>query len=187
MDLQYLINNFEKYSFSGYNILQILQNAGHNVKIIEYNDLGKVNDLDEIFTDNDAVILSLVRELAPVRIGHWVVLLKKNNLYEYFDPYAYNVIQDLRIAIMDNPTYLPKLLNNKQQDGYQVNYNSIPLQALKLNVNTCGAHAICRVLFDKYTNQQYATMIKNYCAHKTITPDELVILMLSSYLLKLDD
>ena len=46
MDLIKLIDSFESYEFTGYNIMQILNDSGYKVKIMDYNDLINVTDLD---------------------------------------------------------------------------------------------------------------------------------------------
>ena len=165
-------------------ILNDKRDSDHKVKIMDYNDLSNVNDLDELFEDTDAVIFSLVRSINP-RISHWVCLLKKDKTYEYYNSYGFDIYKDLQIAILDNKNYLPNLLSEKLNQGYTINFNDKQLQQFNAKVNTCGAHVINRILFDKYTNNQYTAMILGFCQQKNLTPDELVIIMISSYLLKL--
>jgi len=177
MNLNTFINKFEHFTFTGQNIKDILNDEP--VKIIDYNELNNYTSLDAAFGDNRCLILLLTRSSD---IKHWVTLLIKNNLIEYYDPYGFPLVFDLKLSTYDNPNVLPNLIQLKLNQGFTFQQNGVRLQKLVKDMNTCGAHSVCRCLFYTLTNEQYTNMMISYTK---VEPDELVVLMLTSYLIKL--
>ena len=68
---------------------------------------------------------------------------------------------------MDKPL-LAELLTNCP---YKILYNKVQLQKLEDDVNTCGRHAVCRLLYHKYPVQRYRDIIRN----SGLSPDEFVV------------
>ena len=67
---------------------------GENTKIIKYSELSGYKDLDDLRPNLlDSVIILYEHSES---VGHWVALLKYNNIFEFFDPYG--LIPDKELA-----------------------------------------------------------------------------------------
>ena len=66
--------------------------------------------------------------------------------------------------------YLSNLLQKAYEDGYKIIYNPHKLQSDKRNVNDCGRHVVCRLLFKDLSLENYIKYIKD----RKMTPDEFV-------------
>lgn len=158
------------YALSDDDIRDLL---GGSIRITTYPDLDKVQHIDEIFDKHGRAILFVPQQ--NEQQGHWTALIKKRNMIEFFDPYGdppeaqKDTIDDaqLRKMHMTEPLLAELLTNNP----YKIIYNKVPLQKLEDDVNTCGRHAVCRLLYHKYPLEKYREIVQRYGAN----PDEFVI------------
>ena len=157
MSLDNLIKNGEANDLSNDDIRNITNNK---CKVISYHDLINVNNIDELFTiDNACIILYEMKQ----DFGHWTTLIRHNDSQiEFFDPYGFQMDTELKIAIYDNTPFLTNLFN---KSNYRLIQNTSQLQTLASEVNTCGRWCALRVVlkniplgeFVRYftTNQHY--------------------------------
>lgn len=121
------------------------------VKVVLYSDLRHYKNIDELLNPYGRVVMLYYREKEPSYYGHWVSIFRngKGNV-EVFDPYGTfidrtlkNINTDFRKQNYEYTPYLSKLLLNQKK--YKVEYNDVPLQKMKIGVNTCGRWALVRL------------------------------------------
>ena len=162
----------EGYSLSDDDIRRLL---GGNIKITTYSDLANVRNINELFDSKGRAIIFYPQQ--NEQSGHWTALIKDGRNIEFFDPYgeppdaqkdgiSKSKLEQMR---MDHPD-LTNLLENS---GCRVIFNKIQLQKLANDVQTCGRHCVCRLLYYKQSIQRYRDMIKR----SGLTPDEFVVKM----------
>lgn len=136
-----IINTVHK-SLSDSDIRQIL---GNKCKIIKYSELSQYNNLSELLPELIDYVVILYEE--AINTGHWVGLLKYNNMYEFFD--AYGLFPDKELLWIDlqmrqkldqRTPYLTNLLKNER-----FMYNHVKYQNEDNFVNTCGSHVVHRI------------------------------------------
>ena len=118
---------------------------GSDCKIIKYSELSKYNSLEELVPKLIDYVVILYEE--QENTGHWVGLMKYNNLYEFFDPYGLQPDKELswinlktRRMLNEITPYLTNLLKNERYI-----YNRIKYQLGDSFVNTCGSHVVHRI------------------------------------------
>lgn len=108
-----------------------------NTNIVTYEELRKYKNINDLFKNDSAIILYTN---PTSRIGHWVCLVRRNNIISYFD--SYGKLPDDKRYLKGRYPYLSRLLLNSK---YILEYNEYNYQ--KNGVSTCGHHCIVRVLF----------------------------------------
>lgn len=159
----------EDYALSDDDIRKLLGSA---IKITSYSDLGNVQDILQLFDGKGRGILFFPQSSA--NSGHWTALIKRGKQIEFFDPYGEppdaqkDGLSDAKLQQlkMERPE-LSELLENS---GCRVIFNKVQLQKLNDNVQTCGRHCVCRLLFYHYPIQRYRQIIEK----SGLTPDEFV-------------
>jgi hypothetical protein len=123
-----IIKDAERFDLSGADILRI---TDHKTRILPYEALEKVSDLEEILRPHGSVII--LYQTAE-QFGHWVALLNDGgNRLEFYDPYGLNVDEELEL---DNEFHLrihggkitPHLSALIKKGGWSVKYNKDRLQ-----------------------------------------------------------
>ena len=168
------LKDIEKYSLSDADIQQLL--TPNKTKIIIYPDLRKYSDINQCFDRLGRCVL--LYPLASEFSGHWVGIIKHDDgVIEYFDAYGnkpdtekkwITPEQVEKLGMTEN--YLSNLLQKAYEDGYKIIYNPHKLQSDKRNVNDCGRHVVCRLLFKDLSLENYIKYIKD----RKMTPDEFV-------------
>lgn len=133
-------------------------------KVIKYSDLSNYPTINDLLPNNKDFKIILIE--SQYNSGHWVCVMKYNNIIEFFNSYATKPEYDFKFI----PTFtkhllgqggnlLTKLLKTKDK-GQKVYYNKKKLQQINDHVNTCGRHVICRILamlvgyeLDEYINK----------------------------------
>lgn len=163
-----LINKLKNYAFSGKDIITACD--GHT-KIILYSDIHKFKSIHQLLKPYDnAVILYLTKP----NYGHWVLLMKKGNLIEFFDSYGFFIDDQLKFinpefkkkSHQDFP-YLSKLLLDS---GYKIIYNPVRLQKTNNDISSCGRHVCLRLILKDLPLNDYIKMMK----YNKYDPDSLV-------------
>ena len=116
---------------------------GADTQILKYSELAGVGSMDELLPRLvDSCIL--LYEESPNR-GHWVALLKYNDIFEHFDSYGIKPETELqwinmkkRRMLKQATPYLSPLLDDER-------YNRVRYQELDPDVNTCGSHIVNRI------------------------------------------
>lgn len=155
-----------------------------NDKIIKYGDIDNYTNIDDLLGNNDYIIILIESE---INVGHWVCLLKYNNIIEYFNSYgekpSYEIdFIDNRINKMldQDDRYLNDLLN-KSKNKYNIIYNKEKLQKLDNNIATCGKFVLMRIitfLFYKFDLNNFLIFIEKLKDHYNLTSDELITLLI---------
>jgi hypothetical protein len=160
----------EQYTLSDDDIRSLL---GGQIKITPYPDLANVQHIGELFDSRGRAIIFFPQD--SLQSGHWTAMVKSGREIEFFDPYGEppdaqkdgltkSKLEQLRM----NRPLLSDLLENS---GNRIIFNKVQLQELANDVNTCGRHCVCRLLYCKYPIQRYRQMIS-----KTgMTPDQFVV------------
>ena len=112
-------------------------------------------------------------------IGHWVGLLKYDNLYEFFDPYGMMPNKVLTWVNLKTRRSLneatPYLSNMLEQERYI--YNHINYQDLDSFAQTCGnhtVHQIYRLLTNNMGLDEYHKFMKELKEESKLNYDMIV-------------
>ena len=156
------INQSENIDLSGEDIYRI---TGNQCNIISYDDLQKINSIDEILGSHNAVaILYTTKD----NYGHWVSLMKNDNELEFFDPYGYSVDEELKVIEQlhlrkDGKHISPHLTALINQSKYTIKINKNKVQKFINHTNTCGRWVALRI---KFRNKSLSTFINYMCNNK---------------------
>lgn len=160
-----LVKKAEDYLLTGNDILRITDDK---TKIMLYDDLKNYNSLDDILSPFNAVVLAY--ETLNRLGGHWVLLMKNNDVIEFFDSYGFYPDDEEKLNIYNKLPYLTNLLS---KSPYKFVYNNTKLQKNLEDINTCGRHIACRLRFREYPINEYIhIMTKN-----KYDPDYMVTLL----------
>jgi hypothetical protein len=155
-DINYFITNHD------------LDKIIHNVKIVKFADLEKYESIYDLLPKKIDFVVILT-ETEGVNTGHWQLLLRNNNVFEFFDSYG------------DEPKTIIKFITKKMNQYLGNDYNkdmghilkSIkPTDKLIINkyefqsdtndVNTCGRWVASRIInfMLGMDNKQYINWFK---------------------------
>lgn len=116
-------------------------------KIMRYSNIKKYDNIDSLL--NKPVDYAILLYEDKPNKGHWVCVLKYNDMIEYFDSYGGKVdnplswnTEDDNLSLDQRP-YLSNLFNKTDKE---VIYNPIKYQDDSEDVNTCGRHCVFRIL-----------------------------------------
>lgn len=155
-----IIKDAERFDLSGADIHRITDGK---CNIIQYSDLERVNNLEEILSPHGAVMILYTTKK---NFGHWVCLFKINNnkLLEFFDPYGLKIDEELQITndlhLRDhNGIITPHLSALVNSGGYRVLSNTYQIQEFLEHTNTCGRHTGMRVRFRDTPLKKYIKLM----------------------------
>jgi len=151
-----LVDRSDEISLSDSDLLKICNN---NIKIYTYTSLFQFNDIDDLFTEYDYIII--LYQMRKMNSGHWVSIYRDeiNNTLVYFNPYGKKV--DFEISLPDSfvkRNYLTELIN-KSLHKYKLDINTYKFQLLEKDMNTCGRHVAVRYFFRNYSNREYKEIL----------------------------
>jgi hypothetical protein len=160
----------EAYPLSDDDIRGLL---GGNIQITPYSKLKEVQNINELFDNRGRAIIFYPQQ--SENSGHWTAMIKDGRQIEFFDPYgeppdaqkdgiSKNQLEKMR---MEHPD-LTRLL---EDSGCHVVFNKVQLQKIANDVQTCGRHCVCRLLYYKLSIGKYRQMIQK----SGMTPDEFVV------------
>ena len=154
------MNNIKYESMDDDDIRFYLKDA----RILKYTDLAKVKDIEKLLPRHKSYII-LLYPVQSEESGHWVCITRFDKTLEYFDSYGNK--PDIPLGwtpqFKNTPKYLTDLLNKTKLRKV---YNSIDFQSKKdLNISTCGAYVVFRILMLKEMN---ADLDKNNLMLKTL-------------------
>jgi hypothetical protein len=163
------------YPLRGKDILKILNNK---TNLIEYSTLYNINNLDDIFINGSCVILY---RASPTN-AHWCcVFLNKDGL-NFFDPYGVILDNEINEITKINPLYSNKYYNGGEKKLLKLfmnskynylNYNEYKMQEMKQNINSCGRHVCCRLLFKDLSLDEYIKTLYKYTKNNYL--DDIVL------------
>ena len=140
---------------------------GKDAKVMKYAELNDYTSLSQLLpnpTDFAVILIETKRNN-----GHFCVLLRYNNIFEWFDPYGLKPDQELgfvsnimRRILHEEDCPLTRLINDTE---FPVIYNDKALQSKKPFVSTCGRWACLRVLKlirDGYDLKTFIAYLKEF-------------------------
>ena len=163
---------------------QLLRNtpAHYNAKVLSNVDLFHFTSFSQLFSEGCACIYLLYpwRESEP-NIGHWCLVTKRGPIVNFFDPYAFDVDGH---AIRRALRHITRLMY-RDFERYHFYKNTVPLQAMKMGVNTCGRWCLLFMNdpcgYEKTVDiDDWAKKIKQRAAEMGMTNDAF-LMFVSSY------
>ena len=155
-------------------------------KIVKYSDLDEYKTIDDLLPNSEDFAILLVE--SNFNSGHWIALLKYDNIIEIFNSYGGPPGEELQFVgkkknneLEQFEPYLNQLLDKALQQGKQVIYNKVKLQKLKQDYNTCGRWCIIRCIMLKDFDMNlkvFLAFIKKMQKIYKLTGDELVSLLI---------
>jgi len=119
-----------------------------NAKILTYPELSKYDSIEEILPNDKDYFIVLYLD-SPTS-GHWITVLRDGDTIEYFDSYGKSpdnplkwLSKDREAKMGEKAPYLGDLLKKTK---LKVIYNKIPYQSQNGEIQTCGRHALNRIL-----------------------------------------
>lgn len=150
---------------------------GNDTKIIEYSEMKKYSDLEELLPKPVDFVIILYEE--KQLSGHWTCLARRDDLYTFFDSYGLAPDAELkwlspkqRRELDQEFPVLSTLLKRKQYV-----YNRVEFQSTESHVETCGSH--CALFLYCFTVQgltleEYQQSMKEASKTTHETYDQLV-------------
>lgn len=190
-----LVILLEDIPLSGDDLLEISEKMGNpDVGWVLYDDLQKINDLDELpkiarakleregDTLNTVFVLLQIKHTDGIQsVGHWVTLSKSGDTIIYYDPYGLSISQDL--IVTGEPDLLSRLLKGKKVD-----VNSFKHQNIKHETNVCGRHCCLRSIFHFLSNKDYNDdIIRPMIDNKEVKDSDVMISLITGLLSKSDE
>jgi hypothetical protein len=166
----------KQYALSNDDIQTILH---PDTKIHTYKDLYNVRHFDELLDPLGRCILLYLTD--SENSGHWVALIKRKNMIEFFDPYGFapdtqginlNSLDEVNEAVGQNN---PRLLELIADAGYDLNYNTTRHQKMSDGVATCGRHSASRLIFHKLSTDEYKDLMNKLKSPEYKDADEIVV------------
>jgi hypothetical protein len=163
--------NYEKIKntpISGDRISEVL---GDKINVISYNELTKMNSLDEVLNPYRAcVILFQTRD----NFGHWVLCFERpNGNIEFFDSLSYFPEDELNFISksykLKHGLGYPYLIKMLYESGRQIEYNDHKLQGD--HSSTCGRWVIARYIMKDYDIDIFAKIFMN----SALSPDDELV------------
>lgn len=144
-----------------------------SLRILMYPELENYRTIDEALDEKGRLLILYLTENETT--GHWVCLLKKDNIIEYFDSYGnfkpdgeatWLTKEKLRRFKQDKGT-LTKLL---VESPYDIYYNKRHFQSKEDDVATCGKHCMTRLYLKHLNLPEYYQLMDD----QPLSPDDFV-------------
>jgi hypothetical protein len=145
-------------------------------KIMKYSELKNYNDIPDLLpTDGDFRFILIETQR---NAGHWTLIIRKNNIFYYFDSYGKKVDKQWKYI----PNQIRKMLGQTNNDltrllvGDDVSENTYKFQSDKEGINTCGKWCIMvQKLINRNLNfDDIADIVDNQCEKNGKPPDIIV-------------
>lgn len=144
-------------------ILAKISNDNKDVNVLMYSQLNNIKHIDEIFINDVCIILLKSHQY----YGHWIVILRKNKIIEYYDSYGQIINFPLihintkkkNTELQQCPKTLYILFKNSD---YTIHYNEFQHQ--NIDTSTCGRWCCFRIYFkmlDTYNFNKYFGQISD--------------------------
>ena len=164
-----------------------LKNYFPNTKnfVMKYSDLENIKHLNEILPYDKSFKIILIEQ--NFNLGHWVLILRYGNVYEFFDSYGLKIDQELKfihriqnILLGQNKKYMTELFK-KIPKGFKKIVNRKRLQQVKNKSATCGRWVISRIQLMRmgYNLEEYQDFVKKWASKLELSLDEIVTLWIS--------
>jgi hypothetical protein len=171
-----IIKYYEDIALSNFDIFDLL-NGKVNIEL--YPNLHNYDNLDQLLGKYGICVLLF--EAKP-SYGHWVCLLKLNNMeVEFFNPYGgfpddslLQINQEFRKKSDQEYPLLSELLLNSP---YKLTYNEYQFQEIKSDIKTCGRHCSVRLMCQELSLYQYVKFLDKLCKKFDTNYDGMVTLL----------
>jgi len=124
-------------------------------KIIMYKDLSQYNSIDQLLPTEKSYKIIFLNW--GEKVGHWVLIMKLNDKFEYFNSYGVKYDNDLNCLSRSIKTILGEDVRQitRLLGGKKCSHSAYRLQGK--NSDSCGRYVISRVqmMLQGYTNEQY--------------------------------
>ena len=158
-----------------------------NCKIIKYAELDQYSDIYHLLPNR--MDFSFILTESEINSGHWTLLIRDDNNFEYFDSYGVS-----HKNILD---YIPNYMNKKLGNNYsedlgmiiksikptdKFTYNKTKFQKDAPNINTCGRWVIARLslfLSDDLDLNEFTKLIKTKTKQLKMTNDEFITFLVT--------
>jgi hypothetical protein len=87
--------------------IDLKQKIRHEIKIVQYKDLFKYNNLLQLLPNKISILVILINT-SPSASGHWTVLIRQDTLLTYFDSYGKYIDEELKYISNANRIILNK-------------------------------------------------------------------------------
>jgi len=168
------LDKAKEYALSNFDIQGILE---PDTKIFKYAQLKDARNIDELLDRNGRAIM--LYDVLGENNGHWIAILRKGDTIEFFDTYASNpgkIGKSLGVDPKQDAQWgqdKDLLKDIVKRSGYKLIWNKKQIQPKSPGVNTCGRHAVLRLLFGKYTMPEYLKILKEIQIETGISADDL--------------
>lgn len=161
------------YSLSSVDMVKL--NPG--VKIVTYDELSKIDDIDELLYPSGKLIILYMHNDAG---GHWTCLFVRNGELHFFCSYGYkpdtkqldNVpIEVLKEYDETNSQLCRMMIKSRYKKLF---YNSDKFQASDEDITTCGRWCTIRLYLAEQSDEMFKKQIKKFCNETKLEPDEMV-------------
>lgn len=168
-----ILDEIKKDALSNEDLKDLLD---EQIQITKYSDINKLSHADQLF---DRLGRGIVLFNWSPNEGHWIGLIKRGNIIEFYDPYG-NTIEklpnDLRIPPqIQNLSGMSNNLLKKfiEESGYTLYQKPEKHQQQVRDINTCGRHVGLRLLLHNMSLPQYNDLM-NKIKREGIDLDEFV-------------
>lgn len=181
VDNNYIRNNLEEFTsnvdFKNYFGFFI------NDRIISYSELKNYKTLTSLLPKNGSFKILLYEQRRNT--GHWVLLLRYDDIVEYFDSYGnppnypLTYSETMNSQLDQRYEYLHNLFSD--QSEFNIVYNKYKFQSDLNDAATCGKHVLLRLIKFKYSDldlPSYIEYFKRLARKYKLTNDELVTLLI---------
>lgn len=156
---------------TNFDIIRIFPDAKDKIKT--FSELGNYKDIYELMPNKVDYVFLLTE--SEKNKGHWTLLLRRNNYFEYFDSYGHSPKQILSFT----PKFMNQFLGNDWNEDLgkmlksivppQIpfrNYSKKAFQNINIEeIATCGRWCIHRLylfLMDGITNTEFEKIMKQH-------------------------
>lgn len=140
-DHQAIIDKAEAKPLSFSDLEKMLGDDSTSTKMINYDDLKGIENIQQLLGhDRAVIILEKIEAKNAPKVGHWVALLNKPGFIEHFDSYGFSV--DKELSITHEQKWLKALLSDS---GKKIVESRRRYQQIREQVNTCGRWCVVRV------------------------------------------
>lgn len=170
-----ILKKYEDVALSNFDLIKMLDGKAN---VVIYPNLINYESIDDVLGPYGACFLLF--ETRP-KFGHWVSLLKRNNVIEFFNSYGGYPDDSLKyipshyreVSGQNTPLLSLLLLNSP----YELEYNEFDFQKHNKNIKTCGRWGVIRLLLKNLNLYQFKDFIDLMKEETGLDGDKVVTLM----------
>lgn len=155
--------------------------SGIESEVMTYSQLANFASIDELLPNAFDFRIILVEQMRNK--GHWVLILKYNNIIEDFDSYGKGIEPQRNFIASGMNRLLGQEHNHIKRlvarSPYKYVVNKHRFQSLKPDVNTCGRWCCLRIIMAKSLKMdlpEYTEMVMKASRDMRLIPDAVVSL-----------